>query len=146
MAWKSVAQLQQVPTRNFLIRIINLPASYLTTSPGIFQNMKSRRKPYIPTPPSRPSKERPPTPAQLLHQASAAAWPTSWCFVVAAKKEKLLVLPPFSFFISVSFSFFMPRFPVGKCVFGSAVQPSLLACLALAYNLCWLHLTANEQQ
>lgn len=38
------AEQQQVPTRNFLIRIINLPASHLTTSPGISQNMKSRRK------------------------------------------------------------------------------------------------------
>jgi len=39
-----VEELQQVPTRNFLIRIINLPASHLTTWPGISQNMKSRRR------------------------------------------------------------------------------------------------------
>lgn len=81
------------------------------------------------------------------HQASAAAWPTSWCFVVAAKKGKALLTRPFSAFFPF-YQFFrqaafacLPRWKM--CFRVSCVQPS---CLALAYNLCWLHLTASEKQ
>lgn len=107
VAWKSVAQLQQVPTRNFLIRIINLPASYLTTSPGIFQNMKSRRKPYIPAPrhPANQPMEKPPTPpsffirqVQLLGQLLDVLW---W----QPKRKSCLSCLLFIFF---RYFFFMP--------------------------------------
>lgn len=121
-----VARLQQVPTRNFLIRIINLPASHLTTSPASFKTWRAEgsRVPHPPVGNATPSLgQKSPQPSRH-HQASAAAWPTSWCFVVAAKKERLCSLglfPHFSHFTNFFAKLPSLAFPVGKCVFGSAV-------------------------